>query len=173
MINITAKQLQHHRECHCKDCELSKLRFALYKLLEYLVIFLIGGATYVCIELLYRGYSHWSMFIVGGLCLIIIGILNEGIFPRQCGLLLQMIIGAIAITCIEFITGIIVNVWLGLDVWDYSNMPLNIMGQVCLPFTLAWFLLSYVAIRVDDEIRYRLFNEPKPTYVWWTFKEKD
>lgn len=170
MVNLTEHDLQLHQMCNCRDCEMTHLRFALYKLLEYLTIFLIGGIAYVGIEMLYRGHSHWSMFIVGGLCLIIIGFLNEGIMPRSCGIIQQMIIGAIIITLIEFLTGCIVNIGLGLNVWDYSNMPFNIMGQICLPFTFAWFFLSYVAIRVDDEIRYRMFGEPKPKYVLWSMK---
>lgn len=154
----------------CRQCNYqhkSSLTKFLYHLLEYLTIFLIGGFVYVCIELLYRGHSHWSMFIVGGLCLLIVGMLNDGLFPPSFGIIPQMIMGAIIITCIEFIAGLIVNVWLGLGVWDYSNLPLNIMGQICLPFTLAWFLLSGVAIVVDDYIRYRFFGEPKPTYKLW------
>jgi uncharacterized membrane protein len=149
---------------------MTHLKFALLKLLEYLVIFLIGGTVYVGIEILYRGYSHWSMFIVGGICLIVIGLLNEGLIPSSWGIIKQMLLGAVIITCIEFITGCIVNLGLGLNVWDYSNLPLNIAGQICLPFSIIWFFLSYVAIRVDDEIRYRFFGEAKPKYVLWSTK---
>ena len=111
----------------CRQCNYHRrhplIKF-LYHFLEYLTIFLIGGFIYVGIEILYRGYSHWSMFIVGGLCLLIVGMLNDGLFPSSFGIIPQMIMGAIIITCIEFIAGLIVNVWLGLGVWDYSNLPL-------------------------------------------------
>ena len=110
------------------------------------------------------------MFIVGGLCLLIIGFLNEGIFPQKFGIIPQMLMGGIIITIIEFFTGLIVNVGLGLNVWDYSNLPFNIMGQICLPFTLVWILLSFVAIVVDDFVRHFFFGEPWPTYKLWTVK---
>lgn len=151
--------------------QMSSVQFAFYKFLEYLTIFLIGGLVYIGIEIGFRGYTHWSMFILGGLCLVIVGLLNEvPLFPKNFGLIPQGILGSIVITILEFITGLIVNVWLGWDIWDYSDLPLNIMGQICLPFTLAWFALSIVAIVVDDYIRYWFFGEEKPTYSWWTYR---
>lgn len=147
---------------------MSGLQYAFYKLLEYLVIFFIGGAVYYLFEIIGRGHSHWSMFILGGICLIVVGLLNEKpFFPENFGIIPQALMGTVAITVLEFITGLIVNVWWGLGVWDYSNMPLNIMGQICLPFTLLWVVLSVLAIVVDDYIRYYLFGEEKPHYVLW------
>lgn len=154
-----------------KKLTMSKKKTAGFKLFEYLVIFLIGGFAYCTIELLWRGHTHPSMFILGGLCLIIVGLLNEGIFPQNFGIIPQMITGGLVITVLEFITGLIVNVGLGLNVWDYSNLPLNIMGQICLPFTIAWIFLSFVAIWVDDCIRYKLFDEPWPEYELWLVKD--
>lgn len=127
------------------------------------ILALIGGSIYVFIELAWRGYSHISMFILGGVCFVIIGLINE-LFPWDLGLLWQSIIGAFVVTICEFVTGLIVNVWLGLGVWDYSGLPFNIMGQICLPFFFAWIALSIVAIILDDYIRYWFFGEEKPHY---------
>nr|DAX24486.1 MAG TPA: Putative ABC-transporter type IV [Caudoviricetes sp.] len=127
------------------------------------VLALIGGSIYVFIELVWRGYSHISMFILGGVCFVIIGLINE-LFPWDLGLLWQSIIGAFVVTICEFVTGLIVNVWLRLGVWDYSGLPFNIMGQICLPFFFAWIALSIVAIILDDYIRYWFFGEEKPHY---------
>lgn len=127
------------------------------------ILALIGGSIYVFIELVWRGYSHISMFILGGVCFVIIGLINE-LFPWDLGLLWQSIIGAFVVTICEFVTGLIVNVWLGLGVWDYSGLPFNIMGQICLPFFFAWIVLSIVAIILDDYIRYWFFGEEKPHY---------
>lgn len=77
-----------------------------------------------------------------------------------------MIISSVLVTVVEFIAGLIVNIWLGLNVWDYSNLPLNILGQVCVSFMFLWFLLSLPAIILDDYLRYKLFNEEKPHYKW-------
>lgn len=78
----------------------------------------------------------------------------------------QMLICSIIITAVEFTSGLILNVWLGLGIWDYSNMPFNILGQICLPFTLLWYVLSAPAIILDDYLRYWIFGEEKPHYIW-------
>ena len=133
------------------------------QILKLCILALIGGITYVLIELAWRGYSHISMFILGALCFVLLGGINE-FLPWELGFVWQMLIGAGIVTILELIVGIVVNVWLGLEVWDYSNLPFNFMGQICLPFSFAWTLLSGVAIVVDDYLRYWLFGEEKPHY---------
>ena len=94
---------------------------------------------------------------------MLVGLINEhnrGRIP----LLLQMLISAIIITVLEFMTGYIVNIKMGLGVWDYSELPYNIMGQVCLLYTVLWFFLSYVCIVTDDKLREVLFGEEKQKY---------
>ena len=135
-------------------------------LLKYLFLFLVGGAIYCVIELLYRGYTHPSMYILGGLCFIVCGLFNE-IFEWSTPLLIQMLLSSIAITILEFITGVIVNLILHLNVLYYSNLPFNLLGQICLPFCLIWFFLSLIGIVLDDYIRYYFFNEEKPQYKLW------
>lgn len=137
---------------------------ALKTILKLVALSLVGSIIYVCIEMLWRGYSHPSMFILGGICFVAIGLINE-LFPWDMGLLWQSLIGAVIVTALEFITGLIVNVWLGLGVWDYSGLPFNIMGQICLPFFFAWMALAMVAIVLDDYLRYWLFGEEKPHYT--------
>jgi uncharacterized membrane protein len=132
-------------------------------MLKPIILALIGGTIYVLIELAWRGYSHISMFILGALCFVLLGGINE-FFSWELGMIWQMLIGASIVTSLEFIVGAVVNIWLELEVWDYSNLPLNFMGQICLPFSLAWVLLSGIAIVVDDYLRYWLFGEEKPHY---------
>lgn len=119
------------------------------KLVKFLILLSSGGLIYVLIELLYRGRSHWSMFLVGGICFVLIGGLNNW-FPWNWSILRQMGISAAIVTAVEFVSGILLNMVLNLDVWDYSNMPFNIYGQICLPFTVIWFFLSFLAIVADD-----------------------
>lgn len=135
----------------------------LKQILKLCVLALIGGITYMLIELAWRGYSHISMFILGSLCFLLLGGINE-FLPWELGFVWQMLIGAGIVTILELIFGIVVNVWLELEVWDYSNLPFNFMGQICLPFSFAWTLLSGVVIVVDDYLRYWLFGEEKPHY---------
>lgn len=78
---------------------------------------------------------------------------------------MQGVIGACFITAMELVSGLILNVWLGLGIWDYSAIPLNFMGQICLPFSILWVLLSVVAVVLDDWLRYWLFGEERPHYV--------
>lgn len=137
------------------------------KLLKHLVLFLTGGLIYILIELLFRGRTHWSMFLVGGMCFVLIGGLNNW-FTWELSIVRQMLYSAIIITAIEFVSGLILNVWLGWNVWDYSNMPLNLYGQICLPFMVAWFFLAFVAILVDDFLRWRWFGERFPEYHLFT-----
>lgn len=133
------------------------------KLIQNAVLFLIGGTAYFIIELLFRGYSHWTMFIVGGLCFLLIGGINEYL-PWDMALTSQMIIASLLITSVELISGLIVNKLLGWGVWDYSHMPYNLFGQVCLLFSVLWFFLSAVGIVLDDYLRYWLFGWEKPKY---------
>lgn len=101
----------------------------------------------------------------GGLCFLFCGSINE--FLRWDMLIWkQMFICAVGITAIEFLSGYILNIVLGLGIWDYSNMPFNIIGQICLPFTVAWYILSLLAIVLDDHLRYWIFGEEKPRYKW-------
>lgn len=131
--------------------------------IKMVVLLSIGGTTYFGIEMLWRGYSHWTMALIGGLCFVLIGAINEYI-PWDMGFIQQALIGASIVTSVEFIAGLILNVWLGLGIWDYSALPLNIMGQICLPFFFAWIALAAVAIVIDDYLRYWIFKEEKPHY---------
>lgn len=134
------------------------------------ILFMIGGLAYYSIEFIYRNImgrspSHWSMFVLGGLLFIIIGGLNEYV-DWEMPFWLQDIIGTIITVILEFVFGCVLNLWLGLDVWDYSNLPFNILGQICPQFTAIWMVLVAFAIVFDDYIRYLLFDEEKPVYYW-------
>jgi len=130
-----------------------------------LVLWCIGGLLYVLCELVFRGRSHWTMFLVGGLCFWLIGLINE-VIPWDMPIWQQCIIGALIITAVEFVAGCIINIWLGWQVWDYSGLPFNILGQICLPFTVLWSLLAAAGIILDDYLRFLLFGEEKPNYTW-------
>lgn len=139
------------------------------KIFKYLFLAVCGGSLYVLVEFLWRSYSHWTMFLLGGLCFVLIGLLNEMI-PWNIPLILQGFIGSfLVITPLEFLVGCIVNLILKMDVWDYSNIPFNIMGQICLPFSILWIVVAIVAVVLDDFIRWIWFNEEKPHYKLFKF----
>jgi len=140
----------------------------LIHLSKNILIFLAGGLLYFLIEYLWKtcisgSYCHWSMFLLGGILALFIDLENEYI-PWNMSLIQQGCLGALAITILEFIFGIILNIWLDLGIWNYSHLPLNIMGQVCLPFTIIWFFLALVWIFLADWLRYWWFNEERPRY---------
>jgi len=134
-----------------------------HQCIKALVLFLFGSIAYAWIELSWRGYTHWTMAVLGGVLFLLIGGINNW-FPWEMPLVLQALIGAAYVTAAEFIFGIVLNIWLGMNIWDYSDMPFNLLGQICPQFTLAWFFLSFLAIHIDDTLRYFLFREKYPTY---------
>lgn len=131
--------------------------------LKYLFLLVTGGLIYNIIEVLFRGWSHWTMFILGGSCFIALGLINEVILWEMV-LWKQMFIGACIITAMEFVTGCVVNLWLGWEIWGYSNMSGNILGQICPQFFLLWLPVSAVGIILDDWLRYWMFGEERPHY---------
>lgn len=132
-------------------------------LLKEIILFLIGGFLYYFVEISVRGFSHWTMIIVGGLCFIIMGLINE-LFTFEIPLSNQVLISAAIITIIEFISGCILNLKLGLNIWDYSNKPFNLLGQICIENCCYWIILSIIGIVLDDYLRYWFFKEEKPHY---------
>ena len=133
-------------------------------ILKHAVLALCGGCVYFLIEMAWRGHSHWTMAVLGGVCFVLIGDINEFI-PWNMPLILQGAIGSGIVTVLELVSGIILNLWLGLGIWDYSNMPFNLLGQICLPFSPPWVALPLVAVALDDWLRYWLFGEDRPTYT--------
>lgn len=131
---------------------------------KYLALLLAGGGLYVVLELVWRGRSHWTMFLLGGICFVFLGLINE-IIPWDMPLWQQTIIGACIITVLEFLTGCIVNLWLGWAVWDYSGILGNILGQICPQFFILWMPVAMAAIVLDDWLRYWWFGEERPHYI--------
>ena len=140
----------------------------LNKAFRNIFLFLIGGGAYITIEMVWRAImnsppTHFAMIIIGGLAFILIGGVNEWIswdmaFWKQC------LFGTVFVLIIELLSGYVLNVKLGLHIWDYSHLPLNILGQVCPQFAAAWYLLSGFGIVLDDWLRYLLFGEEFPHY---------
>ena len=118
------------------------------KIWKYAVLFYTGGSAYLTLELLFRGRSYGSMFCAGGICFLLIGHLGR-VSPRL-PLLARAVVGSGIVTMVELAAGMLVN--RGYDVWDYRHMPLNFMGQICMPFSLLWIGISLVAIFLYDRM---------------------
>ena len=127
---------------------------SIVKFYKQFLRFCVGGLAYVGVELLWRGYSHISMFFAGGTCFLLLGKLMR--MKPRLPLLLRGCMGALAITQVELLTGLLVN--RQYAVWDYRDAPLNFFGQICLPFSLLWIPLSLVGMWLYDLLDTRLLK---------------
>lgn len=132
--------------------------------IRYGTLFVVGFCLYTTFEVLFRGYSFWQSGVMGGLALIIIGQLNDKIswdFP----LFWQCVVGGGIVTLIELIVGTYDRLFWHLHMWDYSHIPLNYRGIICLPFSLLWCCLALLAVLIDDSIEYYVFHgDTRPYY---------
>lgn len=110
-------------------------------------LFVTGGVIYPFLEIICRGHSDFSMAVAGGICLCMIDkVCNCRLKFRP--LAVKCAAGSAIITTVEFITGILVNLVLKLNVWDYSQLPMNFMGQICVPFSLLWSIITIPAMQL-------------------------
>ena len=124
------------------------------KLSQLLYSFLMGYFCYSLVEIVMRGYTHWTMSLTGGLVLSLLYAVNQ---RRTLSLIRSCLVGTLIITAVEFTVGIFDNIIMRWNVWDYSDMPLNLLGQICIPFSCFWFLLCiparYLCRLMDSRFR--------------------
>ena len=106
-----------------------------------LFLFIFGGLGYGLLEIMFRGFTHWSMIITGGSALVSLYLINHT-FPYS-SIISKAIAGCIIITVLEFTVGLIVNKLYSFGVWDYTGTTANIMGIISLKFSLCWFAISF------------------------------
>lgn len=116
---------------------------AILDITEYSSVFITGGVLYGAIEICFRGHTHWTMLVTGGLCLSCFHYICK--LLKSKNIIIKCLAGCIIITFFEFIAGCIVNLIFELGVWDYSNRYLNLLGQICPLFSLFWFILCIPA----------------------------
>lgn len=116
-----------------------------------MVVFLIGGVTYAMIEIMWRGNTHWTMVLLGGLCFLTLYKLFG--YMSNYSLIEKCVLGAIVITALEFIVGCIVNLVFHMNVWNYSRMPLNLSGQICILYSTLWGFLCIPINFIANKIR--------------------
>ncbi|MEF9921612.1 MAG: hypothetical protein RR347_07650 [Anaerovoracaceae bacterium] len=104
-----------------------------------ILMFAMGGIGYGAMEIIFRGYTHWSMCLTGGACVLTFFYLEEII--DSMSVFAAALIGATIITIYEFSIGLVVNIWFGWNVWDYTMRPGNVLGQICPLFFVLWFFL--------------------------------
>lgn len=130
-----------------------------------------GGTMYFLLEVAYKTISgrpeaiSWTMLVLAvALCVPVERCGAE--LPWDCPLWLQALCCAALVTAAELAAGVVLNLWLGLGVWDYSQMPGNLWGQVCPQFALLWWGLCFLFIPVFDWLRYAVAGGDRPTYTY-------
>ena len=116
-----------------------------------IAVFLLGAGAYGTMEVLFRGYTHWTMLITGGACVLTMYYMQDWILNLP--VVLGALAGSLIITFYEFFVGVLVNLKLGWQVWDYSALPGNILGQICPAFTAIWFCVCFLffgAVRISS-----------------------
>ena len=128
-----------------------------------------GGTVYFLLEVAYKtatGHPErisWTMLVLA--IVLCIPVERAGYqLPWETPLWLQALACAALVTLVEFCAGCVLNLWIGLDIWDYSGIPFNLLGQICLPFSLVWLVLCFLFILVFDWMRYAIIGGDKPAY---------
>ena len=114
------------------------------KFLRGCILFYIGGTAYMILEFLWRGRSHGSMFLLGGLCFLLVG--SGALKFSKIPVPVRPILGAAVITALELATGLLVNQ--DHRVWDYRDQMFQFQGQICLAFSLFWVPVSLAAMEL-------------------------
>ena len=121
---------------------------------RYAVFFIIGAGGYGLLEIIWRGYTHWSMLIAGGICFALFSIIAEKL--KRVPLPIKAVICALIVTAVELVFGMIFNMALKMNVWDYSGMEYNFKGQICLFFSAMWGVLGLIFIPIADFLNRKL-----------------
>ena len=142
---------------------------------QNLTVFSLVGILYVFIEVGFTaiekaqlsliGQSSLWMMLVGGLMGVVLGKLNSFDSFMKRNHFVNILIGATAITLMELISGIVLNIWLGFNIWDYSESSINFLGQIDLLHSICWILITPFAYWIDDVIKYYIYQNPKPKPV--------
>lgn len=131
-----------------------------------------GGTIYFLLEVVFktlRGKPEqisWTMLILAILLTIPVERCGEQLL-WNVPLWLQALACAGLVTAVELAAGLILNIWLRLDIWDYSHLPFNLWGQICPQFAAVWWFLCMVFIPAFDWLRWAVEGGQRPRYHLW------
>ena len=135
------------------------------------LLWFFGGTLYFLLEVAYKTATgsperiSWTMLVLA--VLLCIPVERAGAeLPWTCPLWLQALACAALVTAVELAAGCVLNLWLGLGVWDYSGLRWNLWGQICPQFFLVWWALCAAFIPVFDWMRYAVMGGQRPKYYW-------
>jgi uncharacterized membrane protein len=129
---------------------------------KFLILWFLMGMCYAQLELFARGFTYLPMTFIGGLAGALIGLVNHLPAAPRLRMWQLCLIGTLIVLDVEFISGYICNIRLGMMLWDYSGYRYNLNGQICLKLACAWFFIVPLATWMDNFLRWKLFNELQP-----------
>ncbi len=120
----------------------------------YSLLFGLGFFGYGLIEIIWRGYTHPSMALAGGLSFCFLSIIEEKF--KSLKLIYRSLIAGLLITTIELVFGLILNVKYSANVWNYDMYPLNLYGQICYLYSVMWCFLSAPFLIATEYIKQKI-----------------
>ncbi len=162
-LALWGEEGQGSERSFCRRRKRSRTDFAPTMWQGHVVRWLCGGVLYGLLEVLWRGHTHWSMMLLAVVLCIPLDLANER-FPWELPLWAQAILGGLTITAGELAAGLVLNIWLRLDIWDYSGLWGNLWGQICPLYTALWCLLAGPVIVGFDWLDYWLCGGERPRY---------
>ena len=135
------------------------------KIIPYGSIFIISGLIYTMLELIWRGHTHWTMFLCAGLCGLVMANINNNLLEFDTDFLKQVIISALCCIGFEFLFGIMFN--RDFSIWDYRGLwgTIHILGdQVNILFFGIWIIISFFSLPFLDWLQWKLRLAEKPYY---------
>ena len=138
-------------------------------LLRSVVLWVFGGTLYFLAEVAWKLVNgrpediSWTMLVLAAIICIPLDLINERL-PWDMPLWVQAIWGGLGITAAELVAGLVLNVWLGLGVWDYSHLYYHLWGQISAVWSALWILVAGAGIVLFDWLRHWLYGERRPTY---------
>lgn len=136
------------------------------------LLWFFGGTLYFLLEVAYKSLTghperiSWTMLLLAIILTIPIERCGEEL-PWSCPLWVQSTACTMLVTAAELVAGLILNVWLGLCIWDYSNLPFNFLGQICPQYMVVWWALCLMFVPAFDWLRWAVLGGEKPQYSFF------
>lgn len=137
-----------------------------------MLLWVWGGTVYFLLEVGFKTLtSHperisWTMLVLAILLTIPVERCGSEL-PWECPLWVQALACASLVTAVELVAGLLLNIVLGLNVWDYSNIPFNLFGQICPQYAAIWWVLCLAFIPIFDWLRWAVVGRDKPRYKFF------
>ncbi len=141
-MNVQSKALNEAKRAFPRLCLRCRFDGKLKPWQKYSIEFLMGGIGYGLLEVIWRGRTHWSMIAAGGISFVAVLYINKKM--KEHSIFLRASLGAVFITAVEFLIGLIVNEVFHMNVWNYDKLPGNVMGQICPLYSAIWFGICFL-----------------------------